>query len=264
MPPSLTVVIYSGTAIGSQGLTGARFIASSERVKRLLLILPLLGLFAVPACAADPLYLEETDLVLTARDTGRDYSSFKTYVLIDELADLCLQPTSGPPSADAYGGAGGASSSDPANCFETDHSSDSAILEAIAENMEKMGYQRVSEDEVDSADALLLPALVSRGTFNLSLPYCYPDAFYRGCVQALSARPVHLVKDSILLQLIDLSASSGDELVTSWTAAIDQYWTIRAARGTAPGSDGSDAADEILSRAVDKAFEQSPYLGGKP
>jgi hypothetical protein len=244
-------------------LTLARNVASSQKVKRLFFLLSLIGLFGVLSCGAKPLLVEETDLVATIQDEGRNYSSFRTYVLVDEVGDLCLQPTSGPPSPDAYGGAGGEASADPDRCDSTEHSSDEAVLEALARNMEALGYERVSEQESESADVLLLTSRISRESWNLSLPYCYPSSYYRGCVEPISDAPVTLLRGSLLVQLIDLEASSGDELVTTWTAAVDQFWAIRAARGTSVGEDGADAEDTIMARAIDDAFEQSSYLGGE-
>jgi hypothetical protein len=206
--------------------------------------------------------VEETDLVATIQDEGREYSSERTYVLVDEVGELCLQPTSGPPSPDAYGGAGGESSADPERCDPAEHSSDEAVLEALARNMEALGYERASEEESESADVLLLASRISRESWDLSKPYCYPSSFYRGCVDALSDESVTLLKESLLVQLIDLGESSGDDLVTTWTAAIDQFWAIRAARGTSAGDDGADAEETIMSRAIDDAFKQSLYLGG--
>jgi hypothetical protein len=223
-------------------------------VKRLLLGAPFLGLLLAPACAADPLFVEETDVIATVHDEEANFSSFKTYSLPNVLPDLCFQPTSGDPSADAYGGAGGDGFIESEECFETDHDSDAAILDALAENMEALGYERV--DDSDSADVVLLAALISRGSWAMNRAYCYPSDFYRGCVSPLSNEPVFVRTGTLLLQLIDAKKSSGEDLFTTWTAAIQQTEALRASKG-------SEAVDAVMSRAIDQAFAQSVYLGGE-
>lgn len=217
---------------------------------------PLLALILAPACAADPLFVEETDIVATVHDEKANFSSFKTYSLPSVLPDLCFQPTSGDPSADAYGGAGGGGPIESEECYETDHNADEAILDALAENMESLGYERLDASESEEADVVLLAALIARGSWAMNRAYCYPSNFYRGCVEPLSDEEVFVRTGALLLQLIDVKKSSGEDLVTTWTAAIQQNEALRSSKG----SDGESA---VMSRAVDQAFAQSAYLGGE-
>jgi hypothetical protein len=65
---------------------------SSKRVKKALVGSLTFAALAAHACGADPLYIDETDAVITLQAEGSDFSSYQTYYLPDSIIDLCLQP----------------------------------------------------------------------------------------------------------------------------------------------------------------------------
>lgn len=211
------------------------------------------------ACGADPLFLNETDAVSTIRAEGASFTGYRTYYLPDEIVDLCLQPQEGEPTSDAIGGAAGGPSIDPANCSPTDHTSDEAILLSLAQNMDALGYERVAEDEKASADLALLAGLVSKETWTLNKPYCYPNYYYPGCVNQ-GAPEVVVPYNSLVLELIDVDASNGDDLESTWTASVHQIQKIYDELGTSPGGGPSSTKIIAMTEAIDQAFRQSPYL----
>lgn len=222
---------------------------------------------AVHACGADPLYIDETDAVVTLRAEGSTFSSYRTYYLPGSIIDLCLQPPSGTPTSEAIGGAAGGPAIDAGTCFETDHSSDEAILDALEENMDALGYERV--DDADSADLALLVGLVSKTSWVLSRAYCYPNAYFGGCVSG-SGNPEIIIPgagadsfSSVIVQMIDVAQSTEDDLVSLWTVAIHQRNRITEELGTSLGGGPSSVKQRILSNGIDQAFAQSKYLSGE-
>lgn len=216
-----------------------------------------MGLLAY-ACGADPLFVNESDAVITIEGKGVNYSRYVTYYMPNRIVDLCLQPQSGSPSSDAIGGAGGGPAIDPGNCFATDHNSDAEILDSIEDNMEAFGYQRV--ESPDDADLAVLLGHVSRVSFSLSTPYCYPNSYYPGCVSQKDNPEISVPYRALVIQMIDVAASSGDALASVWTAGIHQTYRTDAALGTELGGGTSDVRTEIWQSAITTAFAQSPYL----
>lgn len=210
------------------------------------------------ACGADPLFVNESDAVITIEGKGVNYSRYSTYYMPARIIDLCLQPRNGSPSSDAIGGAGGGPAIDPGNCFATDHNSDAEILGSIEDNMEAFGYERVESPQ--DADLVILLGHVSRASFSLSTPYCYPNSYYRGCVSQKDNPDIAVPYRALVIQMIDLEASSGTNLSSVWTAGIHPTHRLDATLGTDLGGGASDVRTEIWQNAITTAFAQSPYL----
>jgi len=219
------------------------------------------------ACAADPIALGETDVVVTLSEKGRDYAEYETYALPDSLVDLCIQPESGTPTTESLstGGAGGAAAT---SCASTSHSLDESVLENLATQLDALGWTRVEWDEREDADVLLLAGWQQKDLWGLDRAYCYPPSYVSGCVQPLTDEPIAIrridddnVVPPILIQMVDNSESSSTNLKNIWTAVIDQQYTIGETLGTAQGGANAQAVG-ALGRAIATAFEQSAYLKG--
>lgn len=218
------------------------------------------GLSLAYACGADPLYLNETDAVITIQKEGADYSAFDSYYLPDRIVDLCLQPESGTPTSEAIGGAAGGPSIDSRNCFRTDHASDEAILDAIEENLSDFGYERVLESDKDEADLAVLVGIVSRSSWSLARTYCYPTNYYRGCVDQSENPGIIVPYNSLVIQFVDVGGSEGDDLTSIWTAAIHPLQRISEQLGTSLGGGPASTKSKIWRDGIVQAFLQSGYL----
>lgn len=227
-------------------------------MNKALLLASCAGLFLAYACGADPLFVNESDAVITIQAEGVNYSKYSTYYMPDEIIDLCLQPQNGVATSDAIGGAAGGPALDPGNCFPTDHLSDPDILDSIEANMADLGYERVGSAE--EADLALLLGHVSRGNWSLSTPYCFPNSYYSGCVSQANNPQLTVPYRAMVIQMIDVEASDGDRLESIWTAGIHQLYRTDNALGTDLGGGSSSVRSEVWSDAVNTAFDQSPYL----
>lgn len=211
------------------------------------------------ACGADPLYYEETDAVVTIRGK-EDFSQYRTYYLPETIVDLCLQPSSGSPTSSAIGGAAGGPSIDPGNCDPTDRAADEAILEALERNMDALGYERVAEEDRAEADLALLVGFVSRLTWSLDRPYCYPESYYGGCVSQSDNPPWSVRPNTLILQLVDVESSTDTDLVSVWSAAIARAQEVTAELGQSLGGGPSETKERIWEAGIEQAFSQSTYL----
>jgi hypothetical protein len=220
------------------------------------------GLFLAYACGADPLFVNESDAVITIQAEGVNYSKYSTYYMPQKIVDLCLQPRNGDPSSDSIGGAAGGPAIDPVNCFATVHHSDADILDSMEGHMADFGYERV--ESASEADLVILLGFVSRTSWSLSRPYCYPNSYYSGCVSQENNPQLSVPYGAMIVQMIDVDASEGASLESVWTAGIHQLHRTDDALGTDLGG-GASARSEIWADAISTAFEQSPYLndGGR-
>ncbi len=223
-----------------------------------LLLMASSGVLLAYACGADPLYVGESDAVITIAAEGVDYSAYSTYYMPDRIIDLCLQPRGGTPSSDAIGGAAGGPAIDPGNCYAADHTVDEEILEAFEANMDALGYERV--DSPEDADLALLLGHVTRASWSLSSIYCYPNYYFSGCVSQANNPDITVPYRALVVQLIDLERSGTSALESIWTAAIHQTQRIDGSLGTELGGGASDVRAEIMTAAIDTAFAQSTYL----
>ncbi|HEU5075937.1 MAG TPA: hypothetical protein VFU02_17205, partial [Polyangiaceae bacterium] len=131
-----------------------RTIASKRQPSLLLLLAPL----ALGACYPEPLTTGEMDVVVTVKDSGRNYSALKTYALPDRVFDLCeVAENLG------EGGAAGSPSDDDDDddgCNEVSHRYDRDVLETIASNLEDLGF--VEAQDPEAADVVVLPGITAQ------------------------------------------------------------------------------------------------------
>lgn len=197
--------------------------------------------------------------MVTIRGTD-DFSEYRTYYMPQTIVDLCLQPTSGTPTSAAIGGAAGGPTIDPSNCDPTDRAADRAILDALERNLDALGYERVDEEDKADADLALLVGFVSRLSWSLDRPYCYPESYYGGCVSQSENPPYSVRPNTLILQLVDVNRSSDTELVSVWTAAIARAQEVTAELGQSMGGGPSETKERIWEAGIDQAFAQSAYL----
>lgn len=211
--------------------------ARGQRVVGLLLLAP-----AFLACSYESLSVEETDVVVTIEDEGRDYKKLKTYALTDEVQDLCdLDAQDGP-----LGGRGGIE-----DCFPVSHRLDDEILEAIERNMDELGFTKVDRDE---ADTVLVVGSVARDNWYYSYGYWWCDPYYSyySCWYPPVAYLYNFPTATIIVNMLAPKEEVDNKAKSAWFAAISGLYET--------SSDVS--SEERATRAIDKAFRQSPYLGG--
>lgn len=204
-----------------------------QRIAGLLLFAP-----ALWSCSYESLSVAETDVVLTIEDEGRDYEELKTYALTDEVYDLC-----------GVGPFGGASNDD---CYDVNHRLDDELLEAIERNMDELGFTKVDKD--DAPDAVILVGSVAQDNWYYSYGYWWCDPYYGyySCWYPPATYLYNLPTATIIINMIADQETEDDKLKSAWFAALSGLYST-SDELTGP---------ERVNRAVDKAFSQSPYLGG--
>ncbi len=173
------------------------------------------------ACSYQSLSTDETDVVLTLKDEGRDYSELKTYALANEVIDLCRiaeLPEMG------AGGFGGDSSFNASDCFEVDHRYDETILQTLSERFDELGYRRVDDVSEETPDFIVLPAIVARNNWFVGWGWCDPY-YYSGCWFPSYSYAYNLPTGTILVQAVDVSSSEEE----------GTHFVVRVPRVPAPG-----------------------------
>lgn len=218
-----------------------------------------LGGVLVISCAVESLTVAETDLVVTVENPDANYSSYRTYALSDTVTDLCsVDPDLGLGGFSGLGGSslGGRSGDDlpDLTCDPIAGRLDDDILDAIAENMEARGYQRVGVDE--EPDLAVLVGAVVRDEWYYLPAYAWCDPYYYYyCWYPTTGYVYQFSTGSILINVID-GASTSDEVDSVWFAGLRGLYET-SSEATGP---------ERIREMVDRAFAQSPYLdaGGGP
>ncbi len=211
------------------------------------------------ACSGGGLEIEETDVVVTLKDEGRDYSELKTYVLTPSVADLCPTEVEFGDTGMGMnpGGAGGEAGITPPNCRKADHSLDEEILAALRRNLDETGYEEVDGEE-EAPDVALFVGLVAQSHwYEASGPvYCSYDAWMWGCWYAPHTYLFNLTTNAIVIDMAVVSESEDGLLSSAWTAVIQGLYA----------SSENKTGRERVDDAIDQAFAQSPYLkeGGSP
>lgn len=211
--------------------------AEGKRIFGLLLVAPLFF-----ACSYESLTVAETDVVVTIEDDGRDYTELKTYALTDEVHDLCELSKQDNP----FGGGGGID-----DCFDVSHRLDDEILEAIERNMDELGFTKV--DREDDPDAVVVVGSVARDNWYYSYGYWWCDPYYYySCWYPPTSYLYNLPTATVIVNMFAAKEDTGDGAKSAWFAAISGLYEV-----------SSDVTSEDrATRAIDKAFRQSPYLGG--
>lgn len=202
------------------------------------LLLPMIAVVLLLGwgCYPGTVSVSELDTVLTLYDEEEDFSRFMTYAMPDTIVLI---------------------GDDEDN--ETDDRFDQDILNRVAQNMEAKGYTRV--DSPDQADIVML---VEKSRSDLLVgwnpcPGCWcgywcwwygpgwnPWYPWYGGGTVVYSYPL----GTIFMTMFDNIESEDQQADANWSGTFN---------GLVQGSDGSILAR--IERAVDQAFEQSPYLG---
>ncbi|CAD5265561.1 MULTISPECIES: DUF4136 domain-containing protein [unclassified Imperialibacter] len=211
---------------------------------KLMSLVAMFAFIAMQGCYPDgPDYVDELDIVYTNYDASFDFGSVNTYSLPDEVVEV---------NSSDFSSRNG---SDTPEFVDEEYST--LILDVIRENMTNLGWTEV--DKEDSPDMIILPS-VSKTTYL----YYYYDWYYwnwwypggyvgRGWYYPGYYLPAYRsgFRSGILfIQMTDAKNSSVDNGVpVPWSVVIN---------GLLQGSPSYFSSR--LHKAIDQAFEQSPYL----
>jgi hypothetical protein len=173
-----------------------------------------------------PEYYEDLDLVYTNYDDEFDFNTKGTYAIPDSIVRVTGNLIEG---------------EDPEF---VDEPYNSQILQKIEENMSQLGWNRV--DDAADADVVLLPAVWSNTTIYYWYDYwCWYNPWYCGWGWGYPA--VTSYTTGTLVMTLVANGPEYIEPTIVWTAA---------ANGVASGAFNLNR----VTKAIDQAFEQSPYL----
>ena len=225
--------------------------ASKRQLKPILLLAPL----AIGACYPEPLTTGEMDVVITVKDSGRNYSALKTYALPDQVFDLCEVAANLGEGGAAGSASDGDGDDDDADdgCKDVSHRYDDEVLATIAENLEDLGF--VEAQNPEDADVVVFPGITAQDNWYVYYPYCdywysywYPYCWYYPWTPTAVNYPVGT------LVLYMLAASEADDVALK----MPVVW-LGVVRGILSSS--SDTNAERVEAGVNQAFAQSRYLG---
>jgi hypothetical protein len=187
--------------------------------------------------------LEELDLVVTFHDDTVTFTNFQTYFVPDSVVHLDL--------------------SDPTNDDLLDRANDALILTSVRSNLEALGYVEAA-DENTTPDVVVLVAATAQQ--NIDVYVSYPWYSYWGWYGGWGCcgtgwgyyYPYPVVTDVVAYKTGTLVISMFDpNNLRDTEQEVPGLW-VAAANGLLEGT----AADITIriSRAIDQAFGQSPYL----
>ncbi len=193
--------------------------------------------------------LSETDVVVTVSDPGFDFDRVSSYVLVDSVIHF----------SDILG--------DSLDLIELPRSFDDDILARVTQKLQGLGWSEEENPEQDAPDLVALVGVVAveRSGAWVSYPWYwwgwYPgwDYWCPGCWgpgwgwYPPVGGTYSWEEGTLTIALVD-----PDELEVG-EQRLPAVW-LAAANGVLPSS-GSGDGSRVL-RAIDQAFEQSPYLGG--
>jgi hypothetical protein len=204
---------------------------------------------ALASCyPGDLLNVQDADIAVTAYDASFDFSTAQTWAMPDTVVAIDTDE-----SRNLY-----------------DHELDDAILAQIEENMTALGYTREMDVANNGADLIVLAQVnvsnnYSAYTYYPYDPYWgfYPGWSYWGGYPGYGGYypwyggypPTTVVSNtqtgSVIIEIIDPNvegpSDDGPTLTVRWGAVLNGL--------TGAGEEGR------VSRAIDQAFDQSPYLG---
>ena len=216
--------------------------ASYQQLKQLVLLAPL----GIGACYPEPLTTGETDVVVTVRDSERNYSKLKTYALPDEVFDLCEIG-----QALGEGGAAGFNNDDgDTECKEVSHRYDDEVLDNIADNLEALGFVAAANE--DEADVIVLPGITAQDNWYVYYPYCDYYYSYYCWYYPWATTAVNYEIGTLVMYM--LASKDADDA----TLRVPVAW-LGVVRGLLSSS--TDANAERVESGIDQAFAQSGYLG---
>jgi len=180
-------------------------------------------------------FYEQTDLVLTVPEPGRDFAPLATYGLWPEVLDLSTL------------------AEDP---IDINHEKvDPALLEAVELNMDAAGWTKVADPEADNPDVVAIIGVVATENWYLySYSYWYGGWYwyYPGYYPPVYA--VSYPSGSAIVTLVkpdeaEIGDNGDQQAPAIWVAGV---W-----------GELSDSSNNNIGRVtggIDQAFDQSPYL----
>ena len=204
----------------------------------------------------------ETDTVVTRKAKDYDYQSANgKYYMADTIADLCKVDPDKFPIGQA--GASGEGELPELDCNEITHRYDEKILQDIASQMTKLGYERVSKEDAATADAALLVGAISSNNWVAYswypwYPYYgYPPYWGWGVYYPYypTTSIVNYPTGTLSLELVSLKdADPAQQLLpTIWSGTISGLL-----------ADGDTSAAARVDTTINQAFAQSQYLKVRP
>jgi len=184
---------------------------------------------AVGGCyPGEILNIQDADIVVTAFDDSFDFSTVSTWAMPDMVAAIDLDGSN--------------------NIYS--HAVDQDILDQIELNMAALGYTREMDPENNGADLIILVQANVSNNYTAYTYYPY-DPYWGGYPPTTTVTNVKT--GSIIIEMVDPnvegSAEEGPSLTVRWAAVLS-------------GLGEDTAAAARVTRAVDQAFDQSPYIGG--
>jgi hypothetical protein len=176
---------------------------------------------------------DDTDVIITVREPGKDFSGFRTYAISEPVQDL------------------GALAEDPIN---VNHAIvDPLILDSVEEEMDAAGYERVDDPMTDDPDVVVIPGVVATNNWGWVSYYpWYGYASYYWYYPPVAV-PVNTPTGSVVLLMVEPGRVQVDEdarnlVPVIWAGALRSLLS------------GSGSAASQIPQLVDQMFEQSPYL----
>lgn len=215
----------------------------------------------ISACSFESLNPSEADAVITFEDRDRDYSTLRTYALGDRVSDLCQLKGEDEPTGPVFsmGGAGGmgATDFDSGQCVEVNHKQDDVVLETLDENMKELGYRRIDDPSSEEPDVVLFVGIMPRQDRLLgTTAWCNAFPGFNGCWVPADGQKFGLRDGSLVVEMVDVSQSEDGQFSSAWTFTAQGLLT----RFNPPTESGGLTTAEEVEEAIDRAFEQSPYL----
>lgn len=182
-----------------------------------------LALWLVSCYPGEPLSPSDTDVITTFMKKGASFADKKTYALPDTVAYVDENDRVSP----------------------LDPPTSSYILDAIQNNMQKYGYTRVNNP--DNAD-VVVAALATKTQWSAGT--CYPWYWDWWWGYPGWCYPVAYTYDAGTIVIVMVEPNTGGGKATPlWIAAMNGL------------IDSNTSTRDRITRAIDQAFAQSPYLG---
>jgi len=185
----------------------------------------------------------QTDGVITAHDSTKDFGAVQTYVLLDSVVHVVI---------------------DSANFIEPGRQFDNDILDRVEENLIALGWVGTRYNEGDPAppvppDVALLVAVTASRTTNIYYNwwpwYGWYPGWGWGCVTCWPGygypTVVQYESGTLTMNMVEADAAVTDTVPVVWVGAL---------RGLLSGSSSSGLSR--ITQGIDRAFAQSPYLEG--
>ena len=199
-----------------------------------------LVVFAIACRPGNYTYYEETDLILSIQEPGRDFSQFQTYGLWPEVQDL----------------------SDIAeDAIDINHGVvDPVLLDAVQANMDDAGWTQVADPQADNPDVVAVIGVVASNNWYFYSYYYWYDYYwwyYPGYYPPYypGGYVVNYPSGSVIVMLMRPQEQEPPD--ADGNVFVPIIWT-----GVVWGelSDSSSSNLDRMVSGIDQAFVQSPYL----